>query len=141
MAIDPKTRAMVYYLSKLQGLSIRKVAKACNVSRATVLRIRNMDMNRARSVNTRLEKRGRPRKLSVRQERQLRRSIQILREQEGNFTIKRLMENACIARLEVSESTISRFLNKEGYYYLQARKKGLLTKTDIKNEEFLHGEC
>jgi hypothetical protein len=42
------------------------------------------------------------------------------------------MENACICRKDVSESTISRFLNKEGYYYLQARKKGLLTKADMK---------
>jgi hypothetical protein len=42
------------------------------------------------------------------------------------------MENACICRKDVSESTISRFLNKEGYYYLQARKKGFLTKADMK---------
>ena len=52
---------------------------------------------------------------------------------EGNFTIKRLMENACILREDTSESTISRFLNREGYYYLQARKKGLLKKIDLKN--------
>ena len=58
--------------------------------------------------------------------------MKILRKQEGNFTIKRLMENAGICRKDVSESTISRFLNKEGYYYLQARKKGLLTKADMK---------
>ena len=71
-------------------------------------------------------------KLDKRQERKLLRSIQTLREREGNFTIKRLMENSCISRKEVSESTVSRFLNREGYYYLQARKKGLLTKTDMR---------
>jgi transposase len=73
-----------------------------------------MDMSSNGCKKTRRETRGRPRKLNKRQERKLRRSIQILREQEGNFTIKRLMENACICRKDVSEGTISRFLNKEG---------------------------
>lgn len=123
---------MVFYLSRMKGLSIRKIAKACNVSRATVWRISKLDMNMNKCEKTRKEKRGRPRKLNDRLERKLRRSIQTLREREGNFTIKRLMENSCISRNDVSESTISRFLNREGYYYLQARKKGLLTKTDMK---------
>ena len=42
------------------------------------------------------------------------------------------MENACICRKDVSESIISHLLNKEGYYYLQALKKGRLTKADMK---------
>ena len=132
MAIDHKTKALVYYLSRFQGLSIRQVARECNVSRATVWRISKMDMSSNRCNKMRREARGRPRKLNKRQERKLRRSIQILREQEGNFTIKRLMENTCICR---KDSTISRFLNKEGYYYLQARKKGLLTKADMKKRK------
>ena len=49
------------------------------------------------------------------------------------------MENACICRKDVSESTISRFLNKESYYYLQARKKGLLTKADMKKRRTFAG--
>ena len=77
-----------------------------------------MDMSSNGCKKTRRETRGRPRKLNKRQERKLRRSIQILREQEGNFTIKRLMENACICRKDVSESTISRFLNKQGHYII-----------------------
>ena len=85
-----------------------------------------MGMNDQKCGKTQKETRGRPRKLNARQERKLRRSIQTLRQREGNFTIKRLMENSCISRNDVSESTISRFLNREGYYYLQARKKGLL---------------
>ena len=43
------------------------------------------------------------------------------------------MENVCILREDVSERTISRFLNRDGYYYLQARKKRLLKKIDLKN--------
>jgi hypothetical protein len=91
-----------------------------------------MDMSSNGCKKTRRETRGRPRKLNKRQERKLRRSIKILREQEGNFSIKRLMENACICRKDVSERTISRFLNKEDYYYPQAWKKVLLTKADMK---------
>lgn len=132
MAIDPKTRAMVFHLCRIRGLSIRKVAKECNVSRAYVWRMRHIEMNVNKSSKNRAETRGRPKKLTARQQRVLLRSICILREQEGYFTIKRLMENAGISRREVSESTISRFLNKKGYYYLQARKKGLLTKADMK---------
>ena len=132
MAIDPKIRAMVLNLSKFQGLSIRKVAKECNVSRATVWRMRHMNIGTKTSSKNRSEGRGRPRKLTARQQRQLKRSIQILREQEGNFTISRLMEHATISRREVSESTFCRFMHGEGYHYLQARKKGLLTKTDMK---------
>jgi hypothetical protein len=66
-----------------------------------------MDMSSNGCKNTRRETRDRPRKLNKRHERKLRRSIEILREQEGNFTIRRLVEN-------VSESTISSFLNKRG---------------------------
>jgi hypothetical protein len=32
MVIDHKTKALVFYLSRIQGLSIRQVAKECNVS-------------------------------------------------------------------------------------------------------------
>ena len=133
MGIDKRTRALVYYLSKIQGLSIRQIAKKCNFPRATVWRISKMDLSSKQPSTMAKERRGRPRKLNARLERKLRRSIQILREREGNFTIKRLMENACISTQDISESTISRFLKREGYYYLQARKKGLLKKIDLKN--------
>jgi transposase len=79
MAIDHKTKALVYYLSRFQGLSVREVARECNVSRATVWRISKMDMSSNGCKKTRRETRGRPRKLNKRQERKLRRSIQILR--------------------------------------------------------------
>jgi transposase len=71
MAIDHKTKALVYYLSRFQGLSIRQVARECNVSRATVWRISKMDMSSNGCKKTRRETRGRPRKLNKRQERKL----------------------------------------------------------------------
>lgn len=41
------------------------------------------------------------------------------------------MENPCISKEDISKSTFSRFLNRGGYYYLQARKKGLLKNIDL----------
>lgn len=133
MGIDPETRAMIYHLSKIQGLSVRQVARECNVSISTVSRIKNAKFQSKRRDDTRnKETRGRPKKLTPREQRNIKRGIHILREQEGGFTIKRLMNQANIDQRKISVSTVSRYLNKEGYYCLQARKKGLLTRKDMK---------
>ena len=42
------------------------------------------------------------------------------------------MEHAGIDNSEASVKTVTRFLNEKGYYYLQARKKGLLKRDDLK---------
>ena len=42
------------------------------------------------------------------------------------------MEQAGIYNFEVSVRRVTRFLNYIGYYYLQARKKGLLKREDLK---------
>ena len=60
------------------------------------------------------------------------RAIQGLREKEGNFSCRRIMQEAGISVKDVSVRTVSRFLNSQGYYYLPARKKGVLTVTDMK---------
>ena len=60
------------------------------------------------------------------------RAIQGLREKEGNFSCQRIMQEAGISVKDVSVRTVSRFLNSQGYHYLPARKKGVLTVTDMK---------
>ena len=75
---------------------------------------------------------GRPRKLSLREERRILRTLSSLRHEEGNFTSIRLMARAGISPKHVSNRTIRRFLQREGYYFLQARKKGLLSEKDLK---------
>ena len=42
------------------------------------------------------------------------------------------MEHAGIDNFEALVKTVTRFLNEKGYYYLQARKKGLLKTDDLK---------
>ena len=71
-------------------------------------------------------------KLSARDGTQLVRAIQALPEKEGNFLCQRIMQEAGISVKDVSVRTVSRFLNSQGYYYLQAHKKGVLTVTDMK---------
>jgi transposase len=131
MTLSNKTRAMVYYLSKIKGLSLRKVAKECSVSKSTVLRIKRSGINDKTSRTLGRETRGRPSKLTERIERLLERSIKVLREQEGSFSIQRLMTFSNIKQNEMSLDTVRRLMHRKGYYYLQARKKGLLTKKDM----------
>ena len=51
---------------------------------------------------------------------------------EGNFSCQRIMQEAGISVKDVSVRTVSRFLNAQGYYYLQVHKKGVLTVSDMK---------
>ena len=90
MTLNHEKRAMVYYLSKMKGLSQRKVSKECGVAKSTVWRITRSATNK-RSDRLCRETRGRPSKLSERMKRLLKRSITVLRKQEGSFSVYRLM--------------------------------------------------
>ena len=68
--------------------------------------------------------------MSSREERHLIRALDKLRRTEGNLTVKRLMNEANISESNASVHTVARFLNSKVYFYLQARKKGLLTNND-----------
>ena len=74
---------------------------------------------------------GRPRLLDERDKRKLVRSIAVLRESVGSFNVKRLRLEAGIDS-KVSDLTVRRLLNREGYRYLQSRKKGLMSTADLK---------
>ena len=127
--IDSMTRARAYYLCRVKGLSVRTVASMCKISAATVYRIAHEKTYKSRTSEETC-KRGRKNKLSDRDERRLIRCITVLRKREGNFTCKALMEEAGIQQKEVSVRTVSRFLNSQNYYYLQTRRKGLMTAED-----------
>ena len=91
--IDGVTRARAFYLCRLKGFSIRKVAEICNISRGSVCRIAKEQLLR-RSIPKAIFKTGPKFKLSERQQRLLIRAIEVLRNREGNFTCKRLMQEA-----------------------------------------------
>ena len=141
-AIDSVTRARAYCLCRIEGFSLRKVAKMCNISPTSVWRMINEDipgtgrtskgLAAKRKPIQRLLKRGRPSKLSQREGRQLTRAIKKLRDRDGNFSRRQVMQEAGVSTNDVSARTVCRFLNAKGYYYLQSRKKGLLTVADMR---------
>ena len=79
-------------------------------------------------VDGRKLNRGRPKKITVRDERKLLWTLQRLRNAREPFTVKSLRIQAGLMHL--STRTINRCLNKHNYKYLQLRKKGLLTSSD-----------
>jgi hypothetical protein len=73
---------------------------------------------------------GRPRKLSVRDERAIVRTLKSLRSETSSFTAPRIQQEAELEH--VCTRTVRRVLQKHGYRYLQSRKKGLLSLKDKK---------
>lgn len=126
-------RAYIRLLGKIKTCTAKEVASECNVSVPSVYRIWNekfpKEIDRT-PENTKCG--GRPEKLSLRQKRSLLRNINILRQENSNFTSKKLLASSGINPKSISSRTVRRFLNKKGYHYLQARKKGVLSKTDIR---------
>ena len=100
----------------------------CNISRSSVLRIAKENRQQLKVAPA---KQGRPRKITDRQRRHILRCLTVLREQEGTFSVKQLMQYAGLSEAEISIRTVTRFLDRENYFYLQARKKGLLTRKDL----------
>lgn len=131
--IKPSKRAYIKYLTQGKKLSIKDTARQCRVLRATAYKIKKdktIERNHRKEWNTDFG--GRPRKLSLRKERHILRTLSSLRHKEGKFTSIRLMARAGISSKHVSNRTIRRFLQRDGYYFLQARKKGLLSEKDLK---------
>ena len=134
--IDSITRARAYYLCRIKGLSVQTVASLCKISAVSVYRIEH-EKTCKRRTSEETGKRGHHNKLIERDKRQLIRCITVLRKREGNFTCKAIMDEAGIQEKDVSVRTVSHFLNSQNYYYLQTRRKGLMTVEDhIKRVKF-----
>lgn len=111
------------------GTSVSELAKRFPAySRATIYRHVKRDIEQP--FDKRKLNRGRPRKLSLRDERNLLRHINRLRGSIGSFTLKRLAREAGIDPT-ISMSTISRALRKSGYRYLHSRRKGIMKGQDF----------
>lgn len=129
--INPSKRAYILYLARDKKLSVQEIVQQCNVSRATAYRIMKTNLMEDKRDDKK-HPGGRPKKLSAREERKIIRTLKCLRHEEGNFSSIRLMSRAGISQKNVSNRTVRRFLEQNGYHFLQARKKGLLTSKDVK---------
>ena len=79
------------------------------------------------------QNKGRPNKLLKRDKRLILRQVIILREQGGSFTSKKVQVNT--VGNKVCNRTVCRCLNEEGCGYRNARKKGLMSKRDLKERK------
>jgi transposase len=84
------------------------------------------------TVDKRKFNQGRPKKLSVRDERNILRQIPKLRRSKGkSYSIKDVRKESDVPA-NVSDRTVSRVLYKVGYGYRKALRKGILTEKDAK---------
>lgn len=98
-------------------------------SKATIYRHAKLPMGDQKVYDRRKLNKGRPRKLTERDERNLIRQLHRCRKLFGSFTASRLRTEAGIPPT-VSVWTIRRVLQKHGYKFLQSRKKGLMSFKD-----------
>lgn len=130
---SPEKRAYIKLMGKTGTHTAREVADECKVSVPSVYRIWKEKFSKELKRKQKTKNRGgRPEKINLRQKRSILRNINILREENSNFTSKKLLLSSGINPNAISSRTLRRFLNKNGYHYLQARKKGVLSKTDIR---------
>lgn len=126
--ITAERRAYAFYLQKECNASFREIADKCGVSKSSAQRIcGHLELKSKKCVQL---KTGRPRKIQERAERLLIRTLKKIRATNVNFTVKQLVRESGMTLQQASQRTFSRCLNKNGYYYLQARKKGLLSERD-----------
>ena len=130
--IADETKATIKVLKSTTELTLGAIAKRCGVSTASVHRVIN---TREKVPRNRRNFREARRKLTPQQRASILANVAVLREQEGSFCSRRLMERT--GTRHVSDRTVRRLLNENGYFFLQARKKGLMTEADkAKRVEF-----
>ena len=129
--ITAALRAYVVYKLEDGHKKARDIAKETGLSLASVYRIRKMNIQGLKSKPRNAGGPGRPKKLSNQTLRRLARGILSLREENPNFCSGSVCSLLGIDRSVCSNRTVRRRMNDLGYWYRQARKKGVLTKKDL----------
>jgi len=120
------------YLYQDKGIKGAELLKKYpQFSKATIYRHAKAPIGQTKPKLNQQRRRGRPAKLSGREKRMIIRQIPKLRQTVGSFTTKRLRE-AALVKSDMCDETVRRFLHSAGYHYYHSRKKGLLTKKDLK---------
>ena len=133
-------RAMVLFARKYGRACYRDIANECGISKSSAARICVRESTAKKLVNNVTKhssskltsRRGRPRKVSDRSVRKLLRTLRDMQMRNVHITVKNVVEKSGLSLEMASRRTFSRYLNEEGYSYLQARKKGLLSENDRK---------
>ena len=108
---------------------IKKLPKYKQFSKATISR----HMSKALGdvvADRRKTNKGRPRKLTLRDERNILREAEKLRKACGYFSTKRVIIS-CGLTETVCDETVRRVFRKHGFRYCHSRKKGVLKRKDL----------
>ena len=99
----------------------------CNISRASIYRLKKKDYSRQlKSVQNSIDRRSH--KLTKHDERKFLHAMLSFRKEEGQFSSCWIMERAGIGQSTVSNSTVHWVLRRNVFFYLPARKKGLMSE-------------
>ena len=98
-------------------------------SERTIYRHATRTVDEKDVFDRRKENKGRPKKLTMRMERIIIRTLLRLRREKVGFTSQKIWETAGLP-LNISSGDIKRCLGKYGCNYFQSRKKGLLSAKD-----------
>ena len=139
--ISPEKRALAILLRKESGLSFPKIAEKCKISTSSAERICKGGFCQSRQKQITSKKTGWPRKISPCVARMLQRNLLKMRNEGFAVTVKKLVEYSGLSLQTASVRTYSRYLNDMGFFFLQARKKGLLRENNKKLRLCLQREC
>ena len=125
--------ALALFLRKYWNASYREIARECGISKSSVARICNLNPPKSKTnTPSSTSKGGVKRKVSPRSVRKLIQALMESRNKNGHTTVKSIMEKSGLSFEMASRRKFSCYLNKNGYGYLLARKKGLLSENDRK---------
>ena len=117
------------YLHQDMGMKARDIIKKYpQYSKSSIYHHVNKSLKVVKEQNN---KGGRTTKMSVRDQRILRKYVYRLCETDRTFTSKKLQLESGIT--SITNRTFRYYLNKLGFRYLQTRKKSLLSSNDLQN--------
>lgn len=135
--ISPKIRAYVKFhgeklspYGKENSAIIQRLAKKCKITTRTVYRLMKESLTHGHGKKDLKGVGGRKKKVSQRTEHRMIRNIAKLRSYNQNWNVRDLFKLTDIDN--ITERTGERILNRHGYNYLVARKKGIISEKDAK---------
>ena len=123
--IPPHVSFRLRYLYQDKGLRGKELLRLYpEFSRTSIYRHVSKSLSSEVFEDGRKQNKGRPKKLTIREERSVLRQITVLRERVGSFSARTLKLEAGIKESQVCDDTIRNLLKANGYEFLQVRRKG-----------------
>ena len=132
--VSPRQSALMHLLYSEKGVSLRKIQRRFpKFNLATMCQHATSSMQNIPLIK---KKTGRPKKVTLRNERKLIHTLHTLCDMDKGVTSKKMQFEAGLTHL--SNSMVRGILNKNVYCYLQTRRKWLLSNEDLKcRKEFV----